>query len=37
LKVFNGSEVLELLVLHAPHIDIQACNRINSETITKKH
>jgi hypothetical protein len=28
LKVFNGSEVLELLVLYAPHIHIQAHNRI---------
>jgi hypothetical protein len=35
LKVFNGSEVLELLVLCAPHIHMQAYNRINSETITK--
>jgi hypothetical protein len=31
LKIFNGSEVLELLVLYAPHIHIQAYNRINSE------
>jgi hypothetical protein len=37
LKVFNGSEILELLVLYAPHIDIQAYNRINSETITKQY
>jgi hypothetical protein len=37
LKVINGSEVLELLVLYAPHIHIQAYNRINSETITKHH
>jgi hypothetical protein len=29
LKVFNGSEVLELLVLYAPHIHLQAYNRIN--------
>jgi hypothetical protein len=35
LKIFNGSEVLELLVLYTPHIHIQAYNRINSETITK--
>jgi hypothetical protein len=35
LKIFNGSEVLELLVLYAPHIHIQAYDRINSETITK--
>jgi hypothetical protein len=26
LKFFNGSEVLELLVLYAPHIYIQAYN-----------
>jgi hypothetical protein len=26
LKFFNGSEVLELLVLYAPHIHIQAYN-----------
>jgi hypothetical protein len=26
LKVFNGSEVLELLILYAPHIHIQAYN-----------
>jgi hypothetical protein len=37
LKVFNCSEVLEQLVLYAPHIHIQAYNRINSETITKQH
>jgi hypothetical protein len=37
LKVFNGSEILELLVLYAPHIHIQAYNRINSETITKQY
>jgi hypothetical protein len=37
LKIFNGSEVLELLILYAPHIHIQAYNRINSETITKQH
>jgi hypothetical protein len=37
LKVFNGSEVLELLVLYPPHIHIQACNRINSETIKKQN
>jgi hypothetical protein len=37
LKVFNYSEVLELLVLYAPHIHIQAYNRINTETITKQH
>jgi hypothetical protein len=37
LKVLNGSKVLELLVLYTPHIDIQAYNRINSETITKQH
>jgi hypothetical protein len=36
LKICNGSEVLELLVLYAPHIHIQAYNRINSETITKQ-
>jgi hypothetical protein len=24
LEIFNGSEVLELLVLYAPHIHIQA-------------
>jgi hypothetical protein len=27
LKFFSGSEVPELLVLYAPHIHIQACNR----------
>jgi hypothetical protein len=37
LEIFNGSEVLELLVLYAPHIHIQAYNRINSETITKQY
>jgi hypothetical protein len=37
LKIFNGSEVLELLILYAPHIHIQAYNRINSETITKQY
>jgi hypothetical protein len=37
LKIFNGSEVLDLLVLYAPHIHIQAYNRINSETITKQY
>jgi hypothetical protein len=37
LKIFNGSEVLELLVLYAPHIHIQVYNRINSETITKQY
>jgi hypothetical protein len=37
LKVFNGSEVLELLVLYAPHIHIKVYNRINSETITKQY
>jgi hypothetical protein len=37
LKIFNDSKVLELLVLYAPHIHIQAYNRINSETITKRH
>jgi hypothetical protein len=31
LKVFNSSEILELLVIYAPHIHIQAYNRINSE------
>jgi hypothetical protein len=36
-KIFNGSEVLELLILYAPHIHIQAYNRINSETITKQY
>jgi hypothetical protein len=35
LKVFNGNEVLELLILYAPHKHIQAYIRINSETITK--
>jgi hypothetical protein len=37
LKVFNDSEILELLVLYAPHIHIQAYNRINLETITKQY
>jgi hypothetical protein len=37
LEVFNGSEVLELLVLYAPHIHIQAYNTINSETVTKQY
>jgi hypothetical protein len=37
LKIFNSSEVLELLVLYPPHIHIQSYNRINSETITKQH
>jgi hypothetical protein len=37
LKVFSGSEILEWLVLDAPHIHIQAYNRINSETITKQY
>jgi hypothetical protein len=37
LKIFNGSEVLELLVLYAPHIHIQAYKRIHSETITKQY
>jgi hypothetical protein len=37
LKVFNGSEILEQLVLYAPHIHIQAYNRIKSETITKQY
>jgi hypothetical protein len=37
LKIFNGSEVLEVLVLYAPHIHIQAYNIIDSETITKQH
>jgi hypothetical protein len=27
LKIFNDSEVLELLVLYAPHIHIQAYNK----------
>jgi hypothetical protein len=35
LKVFNSSEVLELLVLYAPHIHKQARNRTNSESNTK--
>jgi hypothetical protein len=37
LKVFNGCEILELLLLYAPHIHIHAYNRINSETMTKQH
>jgi hypothetical protein len=37
LKIFNSSEVLELLVLYPQHIHIQSYNRINSETITKQH
>jgi hypothetical protein len=37
LKIFNDSEVLELLVHYAPHIHIQAYNGINSETVTKQH
>jgi hypothetical protein len=37
LKVFNGSEILELLILYAPHIHIQAYNRINSEIDTKQY
>jgi hypothetical protein len=37
LEFFNSSEVLELLILYAPHIHIQAYNRINSETITKQY
>jgi hypothetical protein len=37
LKIFNSSEVLELLVLYAPHIHIQPYNRINSKTITKQY
>jgi hypothetical protein len=37
LKFFNGSEVLELLVLYAPHIHIQAFNRIKSEKVTKQY
>jgi hypothetical protein len=37
LKVFNNSEIVELLVLYASHIHIQAYNRINSETITKQY
>jgi hypothetical protein len=37
LKVFNGSEILELLVLYAPRIHIQAHNIINSEIISKQH
>jgi hypothetical protein len=37
LKFFNDSEVVKLLVLYAPHIHIQAYNRINSETVTKQH
>jgi hypothetical protein len=37
LKIFNSSEVLELVLLYAPHIHMQAYNRINLETITKQH
>jgi hypothetical protein len=37
LEFFNSSEVLELFILYAPHIHIQAYNRINSETITKQY
>jgi hypothetical protein len=37
LEIFNGSEVLELLVLYAPHIHIQPYKKINSETITKQY
>jgi hypothetical protein len=37
LEFFNSNEVLELLILYAPHIHIQAYNRINSETITKQY
>jgi hypothetical protein len=33
LEIFNGSEVLELLVLYAPHIHIQAYNRNKLETV----
>jgi hypothetical protein len=33
LKFFNGSEVLELLVLYAPHIHIQAYNENKQETV----
>jgi hypothetical protein len=29
LKIFNSSEVLELVLLYGPHIHIQAYNRIN--------
>jgi hypothetical protein len=29
LKVLNGSEILEWLVLYAPHIQIKAYNKIN--------
>jgi hypothetical protein len=29
LKIFSGSEILERLVLYAPHIHIQAYNIIN--------
>jgi hypothetical protein len=35
LKVFNGSKILELLILYTPYIHIQVYNRINSEIITK--
>jgi hypothetical protein len=37
LKVFNGSEILELLELYVPHIHVQAYNKINSETIIKQY
>jgi hypothetical protein len=37
LKVFNGNEVIELLIVYAPHIHIQAYNRINLERITKQY
>jgi hypothetical protein len=37
LKVFNDSEILELLELYVPHIHVQAYNKINSETITKQY
>jgi hypothetical protein len=34
LEIFNGSEVLKLLVLYAPHIHIQAYNRKNKKQYT---
>jgi hypothetical protein len=34
LKFFNSSEVLELLVLYAPHIHIQAYNGKNKKQYT---
>jgi hypothetical protein len=37
LKIFNDSQILERLVLYAPHIHIQTYSRINSETITKQY